>query len=319
MKYNLDKFAVMFGYLGKAASQSNRPVFASDGGGRLSAEEQVAEIERKVSVRLAVRKSYLCGVGLILLLGTALPRNAFSQQVVGSAAVDDGIDMNIAKINVLALPFRNFSLQYERLVSRKISVAVGVRLIPKGAFPLLNAFESYIDDEETFNELQNLRVSNQAITIEPRFYFGRHDGPRGFYIAPYARYSSYGLGFDRFEYTVGLETEEGDYREETHTMALDGNINGFTGGVLFGCQWRIARWVYLDWWILGPAYGAAKGKLSGVAPLTPVAQSALRDELNALEIPMVKTEAHVDASGARLDMKGPWAGVRAGLAVGMRF
>ena len=256
---------------------------------------------------------------VLFLVAAAMPCNVHAQQTQRPNAQNEGYDMNVAKINLLALPFRNFSLQYERMVSRKISVAVGVRMIPKGKFPLLNAFESYIDDEETFNELQNLMISNQAITIEPRFYFGRHDGPRGFYIAPYARYSSYGLGFDQFEYTVEIEHEDGSYTEETNHMALDGRINGFTGGVLLGCQWRIARWVYLDWWILGPAYGTAKGKLSGAASLTPEAQAVLRDELESMEIPMVETEAHVDANGARLDMNGPWAGIRAGLAVGVRF
>lgn len=256
---------------------------------------------------------------MMVWLTAAIPHDAYGQQAQNYTVQNEGYDMNVAKINLLALPFRNFSLQYERMVARKISVAVGVRMIPKGTFPLLSVFESYINDEETVNELQNLMVSNQAFTIEPRFYFGKHDGPRGFYIAPYARYSSYGLGFNQFEYTVEMELEDGSYAEETYHIALDGRVNGFTGGVLFGCQWRIARWVYLDWWILGPAYGTAKGKLGGEAPLTPEAQLVLRDELESLEIPMVETEAHVDANGARLDMKGPWAGIRAGLAVGIRF
>lgn len=259
----------------------------------------------------------LISVGILMDHATAQPNS--TQTKPQSRMVD--YDVNVAKINVLALPFRNISLQYERLVSRKISVAVGLRVIPKGRFPMLNAFESYIDDAETFEELQDIRIGNQAITIEPRFYFGRHDGPRGFYIAPYARYSSYGLGFDQFEYTVGSEDEAGNYREETHTMALDGRISGITGGVLFGSQWRIGRWVYLDWWILGPAYGAATGKLTGSSsmPLSPEAQLALAEELENLEIPMVDSEAHVDDNGAKLDMKGPWAGIRTGLAVGIRF
>jgi len=256
---------------------------------------------------------------VLSFLVAIVPQGVHAQQTQHYATQGTDYDMNVAKINLLALPFRNISLQYERLVARKISVAVGLRMIPKGAFPMLNAFESYIDDEETFNELQNIRVSNQAFTLEPRFYFGKHDGPRGFYIAPYARYSTYSLGFDQFEYTVELENGEGSYHEETKTVALDGRINGFTGGVLFGAQWRIGRWVYLDWWILGPAYGSSKGKLSGTTPLGPEEQSALREELEGLEIPMVKTEAYVDANGARLDMKGPWAGIRSGLAVGVRF
>jgi len=255
------------------------------------------------------------------LLTLAASQHLFAQQPISYAAATDDYDENVVKLNVLALPFRNISLQYERLIARKISLAVGVRMIPKGSFPMLNAFESYIDDPETFEELQNIRISNQAITLEPRFYFGQHDGPRGFYIAPYARYSSYGLGFSQFEYTVEWQDETGGYQEETNTIALDGRIGGITGGILFGSQWRIGRWVYLDWWILGPAYGSATGRLAGSSPtpLEPRAQAALRDELESLEIPMVDTEAHVDGKGAKLEMKGPWAGIRSGLSVGIRF
>ncbi|PPL03506.1 hypothetical protein [Parapedobacter indicus] len=265
---------------------------------------------------LASWKSFIA-----VALAVIVAQNLVAQQIQSYSMPADDYDANIVKLNALALPFRNISLQYERLVSRKISVAVGLRMIPKGNFPMLDAFESYIDDAETFDELQNIRVSNQAITIEPRFYFGRHDGPRGFYIAPYGRYSTYGLGFRQFEYTVEEEDEAGYYQAETHTMALEGRISGITGGLLFGSQWRIGRWVYLDWWILGPAYGAANGKLSGSSsmPLDPKAQTALEEELENLEIPMLDTEAHVDSKGAKLDMKGPWAGIRTGLAVGIRF
>lgn len=266
-----------------------------------------------------MRNIILLTICAVLSVIAIVPLGVQAQQTPNYATRGADYDMNVAKINLLALPFRNISLQYERMVSRKISVAAGLRIIPEGTFPMLNAFESYIGHDETFNELQNIRISNRAFTLEPRFYFGRHDGPRGFYIAPYARYSTYGMGFGQFEYTVGLENGDGSYSEETHTIALDGHINGFTGGLLFGAQWRIGRWVYLDWWIFGPAYGSAKGELTGTAPLSPEAQSALRGELEELEIPMVETEAHVDANGARLNMKGPWAGIRSGLAVGIRF
>lgn len=228
-------------------------------------------------------------------------------------------DLNIAKINLLALPLRNFSLQYERMVARKISVGVGLGMVPRGSFPLLSSFESLIDDEETFNELQNIRVGSTTITVEPRFYFGKHDGPRGFYIAPYLRYSTYYLGFDEFEYTVEMERESGPQYEETRSLALSGRVNGFTGGILFGTQWRIAQRFYLDWWILGAAYGTANGKLVGASPLNAEEQRGLRESLEGLEIPMVETTTTVDANGGRLDIKGPWAGIRSGLAVGVKF
>lgn len=256
----------------------------------------------------------------VILIGLFSPGYAQQsdrqQQPAEITAIDD--DLNIAKINLLALPLRSFSLQYERIVARKISLAFGVGIIPRGGFPLLGSFESYIGDEETFNQLKDARVGSTAVTASSRFYFGKHDGPRGFYIAPYLRYSTYGLSLDEYAYTITVETESGTY-EETRNIALSGRVNGFTGGVLFGAQWRVAKRLYLDWWILGAAYGTANGKLDGAAALSSLEQQGLRESLDELEIPMVKTTATVNANGGRLDMNGPWAGIRSGLALGINF
>lgn len=232
------------------------------------------------------------------------------QQVAGQ--------MNAVKMNVLALPFRSFSFQYERVAAKRISVALGVAIIPRGSFPWLGSFKSIIGDEKTFNELKQARVGGVAITAAPRFYVGKHGGLRGFYIAPYLRYSTYGLNADQFEYEVTVETEFGTLHDTRH-IPLTGRINSFTGGVLFGAQWRIASRLTLDWWILGAAYGGATGNLTGTATLSPEEQEGLREELNELEIPMVKTTAMVDANGGRLHLKGPWAGIRSGVAIGFLF
>ncbi len=270
-----------------------------------------------------------CLKTFLFLLLTALISCSYAQEyqlraapvpdpILQSGQAEGDYDMNVAKINLLALPLRSFSFQYERLVARKISVGLGLAMVPRGSFPMLGSFESIIDDAETFDDLQHVRVGGTAITLEPRFYFGKHDGPRGFYLAPYFRYSTYGLDFAEFEYEVSLTGESGTI-SETRNIPLTGRVNSFTGGILFGAQWRIAQRFYLDWWILGAAYGGARGDLKGTATLSPQEQEGLREALNELEIPMVETTASVDANGGRLLLRGPWAGARMGLAIGVAF
>src|SRR5690606_6992454 len=90
---------------------------------------------------------------------------------------------NLVKINVTSIPLSNFSFQYERVLTNKISGAVGLRIMPKSNLPFRSSIEDLIDDEEAWRYLSDLKISNFAITPEVRFYLGK-EAFRGFYIAP---------------------------------------------------------------------------------------------------------------------------------------
>lgn len=221
---------------------------------------------------------------------------------------------NVLKVNLLSIPFNNIHLQYERQIAKKISVALGVRYMPEGDIPQKSKIIDLIDDQEVTKHISNFKTGNYAITPEIRFYMGKA-ALKGFYIAPFARYSNYtaSLPFE-FEYDVsGVPNKE--------TIPLEGTLTTFTGGVMLGSQFRLAKMVTLDWWILGPQYGASKGDILGKKNLTPEEQDGLREELEGFteDLPLVKTSYTVDGNGARLNLKGPWAGIRAGLCLGIRF
>ncbi len=237
---------------------------------------------------------------------------------IGAAFGQYSADKNIIKWNATGVLLNNYSFQYERLIAPKITVGTGFRFMPEGRIPWLSSFESLIDDEETFSRLRDVRISHTSIAPEARFYFGKNEGARGFYIAPFARYSNYSISFPSFTFEVE-DGNTGSYTEET--IAISGKLNSFTGGVLFGAQWKISKWVYLDWWILGGSYGSATGKLSGTStyPLDQDAQDALREALDELDADPIKVTSEVDANGARATLKGPWSGLRTGLSIGTRF
>ena len=227
-------------------------------------------------------------------------------------------EANLVKMNLTALPLRNFSFQYERILNKRFTVGGGLRFMPKGGLPLPGSLESLIDDEDTYKQLQGAKLGNIALTAEARYYVGKHGALRGFYIAPYARFASYQASIREFEYTV--ENEESQ-QSETKSVPIDGKLSAITGGLLFGAQWKLSKKLYLDWWILGPSIGSANGDLSAVVSLNEEDQEALREELEELgeDIPMVETSTTVDGNGARTNVKGPWAGLRAGLSLGIRF
>lgn len=215
---------------------------------------------------------------------------------------------SLLKINMLSLPLRNFSFSYEYKIAPKTTLGMGFRFMPKGGLPLQSSIANVIDDPNTEKQLDQFKTGNIAFTPEVRFYLGK-EAMRGFYIAPFARYSSY---------TASLPFEF-DVNGTAQTMPLSGNLNTLTGGLLIGAQWKLGGKLYLDWWMLGPQYGTAKGTLDGTKSLNLQEQQALRDELQKLEIPFAETTTTVDGNGAKLDIKGPWAGLRAGLSLGVRF
>lgn len=248
--------------------------------------------------------------------GIHLPKSP-DTSAAPETSIDNG-EKNIIKLNVAAIVLNNYSLQYERLVAPRVSIALGVSHRAKGGLPLLSSFESLIDDAYTFQQIQNITVSNTAFTPEVRFYLGQRGSPSGFYIAPYLRVSTYQLGLGNFEYTVEYQDDDVPF-EETKHIDLTGNLRTTTGGILLGAQWRLNKLLYLDWWMLGAAYGGANGKLTALSPLDPEEQLALQTALQDLEIPMVDSEVTVDGSGARIGLKGPWTGLRTGISLGIRF
>lgn len=173
---------------------------------------------------------------------------------------------------------------------------------------MLSTISNMIDDPETTRQLEELKTGNFAFTPEVRFYLGK-EAMRGFYVAPFARYS---------KFTASMPFEF-DVMGTAQTMPLSGDLKTFTGGIQLGAQWKLGNKLYLDWWMLGPQYGSAKGLLDGKRSLNAQEQQALRDELQDVEIPFADTKTTVDANGARMDISGPWAGLRAGLSLGVRF
>lgn len=250
---------------------------------------------------------------LTLTLGIAL--QSFAQN---APIESETYDRNIVKVNLTGLLLRNYGLQYERMLTRKTSIALGIRTQPKGTLPGLSFLENTIDDPETFQELEKISMSNVALTPEIRFYIGKKVGPRGFYIAPYLRYSQSEISVPDFEYTVS-ETVNGQTFEETRTIDLNGDIKGITGGVMFGAQWKLGGSLYLDWWIIGGSFGSSSGLISANTPLTSEEQQGVREELNNIDIPLLDYTIDVDSNGAKMDFNGPFASLRGGLSLGIKF
>ncbi|RYY69047.1 MAG: DUF3575 domain-containing protein [Chitinophagaceae bacterium] len=241
---------------------------------------------------------------VFILILAACGNPSFAQEESGMTDTK-----NIIKVNLPALAFKNISLQYERAVGKRTSLAATFRLMPKGKLPFRDAISDIADDAELDRQLANTEVGNFAIMPEMRYYVGKKGALKGFYLGPFINFSRYDASL-LYEYEDLLTTKN---------IPLSGNVNTITGGLMFGAQWKLSNVLSLDWWILGPNYGVSRGDLTGRKSLTPSEQQSLRDELEDLDIPLTKFTYQVDGNGATIDFKGPWAGVRAGLCIGINF
>ena len=216
---------------------------------------------------------------------------------------------NIIKINLPALALKNITLQYERAIARKVTLAGTLRFMPKGSIPLKSTFINLADDPETERQINNLNVGNLAFMPELRYYLSKKGAFRGFYLGLFASIAKYNANLI-YEY---------DDDGTTKTIPMSGGITGITGGLMIGAQFKLSKKLFLDWWILGPNYGSSNGKISGQQTMDLDEQQSLKDDLNKLDVPLTKFTYEVNGNGATINFKGPWAGLRSGICIGFRF
>jgi len=231
----------------------------------------------------------------------------------------------MVKFNMLTLVGGKFAFEYERLITDRITVGATLNLRPNKGIPFGSTVKNLVDDEDMNVLIDNFKSSNFSITPEARFYTSKRGPFRGFYIAPYVKYASYGASLP-FDFDVDIDYEENDIYNRTETIPLDGSIRAFTAGVSFGVNFKLSRNIHLDWRILGPGYGSSKGNISGKMALNADEQYALEESLEDLKADLedlpagIKIDYDVRSDGADIKiLRSPWAGIRTGLSIAYRF
>jgi hypothetical protein len=218
------------------------------------------------------------------------------------------IDKNIAKFNLIGFSVNG---QYERILSKRVSIALSYKILPNGKFLFRGLIPT--NDPQARESLDNLTLSNSAITPEVRFYLGKKGYGQGFYLAPFfrnAKFGGKGIGID-------FTLDNG----QTATFNMEGNIKTNTFGLLMGAQWKLGKNFWLDWQILGPHYGGATGSIIGVSnvSLSATEQNNLANALRDINFPFAKENISVKPNQATLELSGPWAGLRTAISLGFDF
>jgi hypothetical protein len=210
----------------------------------------------------------------------------------------DTVKLNDVKLNITSLTVKNYHIIYERNLAKKISVALGLRYMPKGDLPFQKQFKKQIKSDKV--NLDQFRLGDFAVTPEGRYYLGK-GCMRGFYISLYGRYTS-------FAATVPVQFTKNN--GTTEQALFDGKISSFSGGIMFGIQYTLWKIMVLDVMLLGGHYGGCSGTFNADninPPLTAQDQQSLQESLNTINAKPFKISGQVVSSTkAVIKASGPW-------------
>ncbi|CAM1356200.1 MULTISPECIES: DUF3575 domain-containing protein [Tenacibaculum] len=140
--------------------------------------------------------------------------------VVAMVAVTASAQKNVIKVNLIGLAIETAELSYERAVSDKGAVEIGL---------------SYAGADVTSG---SEKISTSAIGVEGKykFYFSSDkDAPRGWYAAPFVNYSSASAENNSGE-DIGFSTFSGGALVEYQWVFGVGD-SGFALDLIFGAQY----------------------------------------------------------------------------------
>ena len=240
----------------------------------------------------------------ILVLLLCLPMFAGAQSLIGGK--------NIFRWNLGSLVLKNYHFTYERSLTKRLSLSLSYRTMPKGSVPFQSQLEKAIKSNDiNFGKFQ---MGNTAWTVEGRFYLGLGK-MKGFYIAPYLRFANFDLSAP-VKYTVTSGPGAGTSKEADFV----GNVKSTSPGVMFGWQFQLATKLVMDIQLIGGHYGSSNGDLNFASTLTTQEQDALRQSLSQIRPDPFKFTYNVNGNGAQIKTDGPWAGIRgANIGIGLRF
>lgn len=245
---------------------------------------------------------------------------AHSSSVNKMQAMYDLRRRNILKLNLMSLPFKNLSFQYERSLIPNISVAVGFRIMSDGTLPLRQfsselAKEFKVNNQDVINIVHNTRANGWAVTPELKFFLGAGNG-KGFYLAPFYRYETF---------TLNTVYQYIDDQNEIAKVDFSGLYKSSGVGLQIGVQFLLANRLNIDWWIAGPYYATQTGSLNADYNNMSVAnQENLRRTLEGLNMQTTTINytvtPNVTASNASAVIKGTSYLARLmGVTIGVKF
>lgn len=218
------------------------------------------------------------------------PAGSFAQSRRRSSAPEQRFVVGLAPFSLLTRSGKvNLHGEWAYADNMSLSVLVGVPRRSKAPGWLARDIRVDDDGRTTTNTFHSF-----GFTVENRFYPGSR-APRGFYLAPYARYN-------RFWLTRITDNPENEGK--TTTM---GAIGGFGLGGSVGWQFRLGDHMTLDATFAGVDFKWMRGKLtySTTDPDNDIAEFRDRVQDAVDDIPFIGSRLAAEIEGDRVRVRTP--------------
>lgn len=227
-------------------------------------------------------------------------------------AINGFAQKNAFKVGLMGVSYGDFSIGYEREITlnSSINLNAGYWDLKTGGFNLYNYF-----DEGKGVWLEDIGSGWHA-SLEYRFYIGKEEAIKGFYVAPYFRYY-------KNEIMLADYIENNNVRNSI--FDVNAKFRGIGAGAQFGYHWLIYDQISIDWYFIG----------IGLENMTLNADYVRREnstfQYNLIEGDVkevfsetpdfIKNKVNVSTTSDALNIKLPvWIpGIRAGFSVGYAF
>jgi uncharacterized protein DUF3575 len=259
-----------------------------------------------------------CCIGQDLTDSTSAADN-FSSAKKRSLHQHDSISVkhNGIKINVYSLFINNYSVSFERLIGRKISVQLGYRYQPYN-YLMENPFGRFLTKKGAPIDYAyyNFKTSNNTFTLDFKFYTGKKPGMQGLWFGAFGRYAMFDADNTDFNYITESDVE--------YKVPLVSNFHAWGGGIIAGRQWIIKKLITVEY-TLGfqlCEFGGSVISHKDLSGLTAQQKGEVKADISDLFFINDKSYISnliVDDKGVNGQITGPFLGIRSALTVGIIF
>jgi len=215
-----------------------------------------------------------------------------------------------------SLLIKNYSVSFERLISKRISLQVGYRYGPYSYWidnPIgKRIVKAGVGDPRYYA----FQIGNNAVTADIRFYLGKKEGMRGLFTGLYGRYAVFDADNVDFNYV--------SKPEKVYSVPLVNNFTGVGGGIIIGRQWLIKNRITIEY-ITGIQYGKISGSLISKKDLSALSEpekNELKENITEMFDIFNKnyiTNLTINDKGLNGKISGPFLGIRSAISFGYIF
>lgn len=245
---------------------------------------------------------------LTVLFALALLAPAMAQEPADAPATARKNSVKFLPVN---LAFNSVSFEYERMISPKNSLLIGIGLPTNASY----SDKFFFDNGDPQDMPQNDQLGVFALRAAYRHYTGKSGLPKGFYLSPYLKYQAMNASAD---------IDEEDDMGNSYTNQVELKVNTMNLGFQLGYQFLIGKRVNIDFYFLGLEAGLA-GVDGSFTPYDaanlPDVASGVRDMVDDLPS-FIGDKLEVTQNSTSVLLKGnsiPFPFYRGGISIGIAF